>query len=53
MKTDIMYTQPEYWMYRDGMAVSIDDAEGNHPFIKKDSFFWYRKFIESNGAELD
>lgn len=30
-----------------------DDGSGNLSRFKKDSFYWYKKVIESNGADLD
>ena len=29
-----------------------DDGTGDHARYKKDSFYWYKKCIESNGADL-
>jgi len=30
-----------------------DEGKGSMARSRKDSFFWYKKVIESNGADLD
>ena len=39
-----------------GMVVHVDrhdDDSGDFHRSRKDSFFWYKKVIASNGADLD
>ena len=31
----------------------MDDGSGSYERIPKDSFYWYKKVIASNGEELD
>ncbi|MBS5951980.1 MAG: family 1 glycosylhydrolase, partial [Clostridium sp.] len=30
-----------------------DDGTGDYKRIRKDSFYWYKKVIETNGEDLD